>query len=125
MGLFDEIAKGALNGVVGAQTAEFISYKLAESKDPTISHYRNRVDSAFVQTTKNLHQKHPKIAESCDRFSELARDYGNHLTGNAFVPQQEQEQPQVGMQQVDNPIQQLRDDEPGRRTGDSSMWDFE
>ncbi|MBO6137293.1 MAG: hypothetical protein J6O71_01650 [Lachnospiraceae bacterium] len=121
MGLFDEIAKGALDGVVGAKTAEFISQKLAESDNPTISHLRNKVDEKFAQTTKNLRQNHPQFAEKCDKAVGLLTGYSNHMTGNAFASQPEQEPGQ----QVVSPIQQLRSDDPGSASGDKSMWDFE
>ena len=122
MGLFDELAKGALDGVVGSQTANFISNKLAQSSNPTIQHYRNKVDDAFVQTSKNLRQNHPKFAETCDKATNTMAQFANEMTGNAFTSQPVQQQ-----EQVPDPIQQLRDPDPEApaHTADKNMWDFE
>ncbi|MCR5651779.1 MAG: hypothetical protein K6F86_11435 [Lachnospiraceae bacterium] len=121
MGLFDELAKGALDGVVGSQTANFISNKLAQSSNPTVQHYRNKVDEAFVQTSQKLRQNNPKFAQACDKATGVMAEFANEMTGNAFASQ-----PSVQDQSTD-PIVQPNAADPGddSQSVDKNMWDFE
>lgn len=125
MGLFDEVAKGALNGIVGGQTANFISKKLSESSNPAIQHYVNKVDNAFIDNSQRLQEKHPKMAELAFKATNLCSEYANSMLGEDVMNDlsfndDREVQPSKPIAEMNV---QSEDEKP--KTTDSSIWDFE
>ncbi len=116
MGLFNELTKRALESAVGAETAGMIANKLDRSSNPTVHYYKNKVDNAFVQSSNQFRQNHPKITQAYNTAIQTYNSGGNNeVSGNALPTQYVQEQPVNNAQQnqnnVVNPI-------------DRSMWEF-
>lgn len=120
MGLFNELTRRALDGVVGTETADIIANKLDRSSNPTINYYKNKVDNAFIQTSNKIQQNHPKLTQACNTAIQTFSDGDNEMNGNTLPAQY------VQQEQPDNPIQQNQNQNSSNVVNpiDRSIWEF-